>query len=306
MGEREEPGALWRFGDSPFTWGGIGVIVGSAIVSPTWFKFAFVGGGMAIAIGILRAKPFNGRSSRFRFAANLALLACLGIGWRLLWKVIPAPVEPLTKQEAQELFRQNANQSQPVSQIPPPEDARSPLTKADFLKLLQQYKFAGNTVGNDKIPSLPAVTPNPQALGLSGQLPAPRQPVIISVPNSFEDGTITGKNLATGMADLFIQLNVKHSSATGDYRDEGLAGRDRLLGDLRSTNLVAVPKDCIQQWSDSSINLRFTRDFWPSILGRVKSEAENRKIAPLNESEIEVCYQIKELGEPPTEEVCPK
>ena len=171
MGEREEPGALWRFGDSPFTWGGIGVIVGSAIVSPTWFKFAFVGGGMAIAIGILRAKPFNGRSSRFRFAANLALLACLGIGWRLLWKVIPAPVEPLTKQEAQELFRQNANQSQPVSQIPPPEDARSPLTKADFLKLLQQYKFAGNTVGNDKIPSLPAVTPNPQALGLSGQRP---------------------------------------------------------------------------------------------------------------------------------------
>src|ERR1700683_2854466 len=207
MGEREEPGALWRFGDSPFTWGGIGVIVGSAIVSPTWFKFAFVGGGIAIAIGFLRAKPFNRRSSRFRFTANLVLLACLGIGWRFLWKIIPAPVETCTKQEAQELFRQNANQSQQVSQTPPPDDARQPLTKADFLRLLQQYKFSGSKVGNDKIPSSPSMTPNPQAgLGLSGQSPATRQPVIISVPNSFEDGPITGKNLATGTAGLLISL----------------------------------------------------------------------------------------------------
>jgi hypothetical protein len=217
-------------------------------------------------------------------------------------------VEPLTKQEAQELFRQNANHSQPVSQTPPPNDARKPLTKADFLKLLQQYKFAGSTVGDDKIQSPPPAMPNPQArLGLSSQTPVIRpRPVIISVPNSFEDGSITGKNLATGTTGLLAHLRVKASAATGDYRDEGLAGRDNLLGNLTASNYFPVPRDSIQQWSDTSINLRFTKNFWVWILEQVKRVAESRKIPPLTQSDIEVCYQLKEPDGMSAAPLCPK
>ncbi len=143
MGEEKKgPCAVWRFGDSPFAWGGVGVVVGSALVSPAWFTFAFVGGGIAIGIGLLRAGAFKGRSIIFRVVANVLLLSCLGVGWRLLWKVIPKPVEPLTKQDAQELLSKAAstNRSQAVPPAVPLKDAAEPITKAEFLTMLQQYE----------------------------------------------------------------------------------------------------------------------------------------------------------------------
>jgi hypothetical protein len=153
MGEAKEgPGALWRFGDSPFTWGGVGVIVGSALVSPAWFTFAFIGGGIAIAIGLLRARAFQGRSVICQVTVDILLLSCLGGGWFLLWKVIPKPVEPLTRQDAQDLLSKAANANRPPS-VPPGDDAAKPITKAEFTRMLQQYeasrsaqnKFANST-----------------------------------------------------------------------------------------------------------------------------------------------------------------
>ena len=132
-GEKRSISTLWRFFDSPFTWGGIGVLVGSALVSPTWFKFAFVGGGIAIAIGLLRA----GIESR---SLTFLLLVCFSAGWYWVWRVIPKPVEPLTKKDALELLSQaeDANRSQHDQTTVSPNDSQKPISRAEFLRMLQQ------------------------------------------------------------------------------------------------------------------------------------------------------------------------
>jgi hypothetical protein len=128
--------AFWRFADSPFTWGGGGVIIGAALVSPAWFKLVFVCGGVLIAIGLLRAGGFSNQS-RIR-AVTIVLLLCLGVGWWLLWKVIPKPVEPLTKREAQELMNQLSPANPPLV-ASPLDEATKPITKSEFLAMLNLW-----------------------------------------------------------------------------------------------------------------------------------------------------------------------
>jgi hypothetical protein len=102
MGESEEKNALWEFADSPFTWGGIGLILGAAIVSPALFKFAFIAAGVSVAIGFLRARAFKGKSITTRILLNLIILACMAFGWRSLWGWMPKPVEPPTPDQIAE------------------------------------------------------------------------------------------------------------------------------------------------------------------------------------------------------------
>jgi hypothetical protein len=133
----EEPMAkpLWRFADSPFTWGGIGVVIGSAVVTPVWFRYAFVGGGISIGIGFLRAGIFTGRHIVYRAITQVVLLLGLATCWWLLWKVIPKPEEPLTRKGAQEILRQFQSFNRPSPVI---ETSEKPLTKTDLEKIFQQ------------------------------------------------------------------------------------------------------------------------------------------------------------------------
>jgi len=152
--EKKDSAFLWRFGDSPFTWGGLGVIAGSALASPTWFKFAFVGGGIAIAIGLLRARPFTFKCPAWMVAANTILVLSFVAVWWLLWTVIPKPVECLTKQEAVDFLK--ASRAPALPSIQAIDDGTKPITKADFMKLLAQYlpakstapKLTTSTLGN--------------------------------------------------------------------------------------------------------------------------------------------------------------
>jgi hypothetical protein len=125
----EEPNSFWKFAESPFTWGGIGVIFGTALVSPAWFKGAFIGGGIAIAIGFLRANSFKHRSIVFRIVFHLIAGTGLVALWIALWNVIPRPSEPLTKKDLQDLG------------ILPPVGGQTSeaLTKVELTEALQQY-----------------------------------------------------------------------------------------------------------------------------------------------------------------------
>jgi hypothetical protein len=96
MAEPRKRSALSDFADSPFTWGGISLLVGAALVSPAWFRAAFIGAGVAIGIGIVRAFLFGNLSVYWRCFRTLALLLCLGYGWFRLWGAVPKPVEPAT------------------------------------------------------------------------------------------------------------------------------------------------------------------------------------------------------------------
>jgi hypothetical protein len=140
--EKTSVNAFWKFGDSPFTWGGIGVLVGSAIASPTWFRFAFISGGISIAIGLWRAG--------FGTISKVFLFFFLAGGWILLWRVIPKPVEPLTKKDAQEIFSraQDADHSQHGEPAESVKNLERPITKAEFLNMLHQYQSSAGTFAN--------------------------------------------------------------------------------------------------------------------------------------------------------------
>lgn len=92
----EEQHPLWKFLESSFTSGGIGVISGAALTAPATFKYAFIGGGVLIAIGILRANALKTRHPLVRVIGNSFLLAILVSLWIILWKVMPPPTEQAT------------------------------------------------------------------------------------------------------------------------------------------------------------------------------------------------------------------
>jgi hypothetical protein len=95
----EEQKPVWKFVDSALTGVGIGVVVGSAIVSPPWFLYIFIFGGIALEISFLRVKAYKDRIGLRRMVPNIVICLCIATGWALLWKVIPRPKEPPAKEE---------------------------------------------------------------------------------------------------------------------------------------------------------------------------------------------------------------
>jgi hypothetical protein len=87
---------FWKFAENPFTWGGIGVVIGAALASPASFRIAFIVGGFAVGVGLLRANSFNTKATWKRIIGNLVLYGLLACIWILLWKIIPKTVEPPT------------------------------------------------------------------------------------------------------------------------------------------------------------------------------------------------------------------
>jgi hypothetical protein len=88
------PQQISCFIDSPFTWGGIGAVIGAFLASPQGFKYAYFGSVPAIAVGLLRAGILSHKGALVRLFSNLVLCIGLIIGWMYLWKVVPKPTEP--------------------------------------------------------------------------------------------------------------------------------------------------------------------------------------------------------------------
>jgi hypothetical protein len=295
MKKREGPtSALWRFGDSPFTWGGVGVVIGSALASPVWFKYAFIAGGLAISIGLVRANFFNIRRTYLQL--NIALLLCLTAIWYGLWKAIPKPVEPLTREDARQLLgkfydqisdRENANRGAPrAAKL---DGAEKPITRSEFMKLLQQYGV------HPSQPTAPSPAPLPalkqgQAAPLQARAPDPE---IASVPKSFTDGQINGKNFGAMPRFVYMRIRVKSAAREGrNYGPEGWAG-DNLFGGLRGTNEFNLSSDIVKEWSDTAITLKFPTGYWQTLLDEIKTKAKERQLDIPQQSDLEVGYQLR-------------
>lgn len=107
---------IWNFSDSPWTWGGIGVIVG-AVAGTVPLGLLFAIGGVIIAVGLIRAKMFEGHARLIKVGGNTflcVLLALILIGAR---KLIPKAKECPSLEDIQKAFK-DAPQRQEVAQIP--------------------------------------------------------------------------------------------------------------------------------------------------------------------------------------------
>jgi hypothetical protein len=89
---------IWRFGDNPFTFGGVGVIVGGigALVS---VKSLFVVGALSIGIAIIRSNLFDGCRPFLKVVGNFGLCCVLSGLLFFIWRVTPKPKDPPTAHE---------------------------------------------------------------------------------------------------------------------------------------------------------------------------------------------------------------
>jgi hypothetical protein len=72
----------------------LGVVFGCALGSPAAYKYAFWCGGLAVAIAVVRAKPFKDKSTHVQASTTSLLWVGLAVVWLFLWHVIPRPAEP--------------------------------------------------------------------------------------------------------------------------------------------------------------------------------------------------------------------
>ena len=128
-------------------------------------------------------------------------------------------------------------------------------------------------------------------------MPTPTQasiPVISSAPAMYQDGQITGKNFGSKTGQVYLHLRVKPSAQKGDYGDGGSVGPDALLGGLwPSNNIDLTQAGIFQNWTDTSIQLKFPKGYWQQLVERVNNEAQYRKLNPPSQNDLEVGYQLK-------------
>lgn len=151
----EEDRKRWiAFIDAPWLGIGVGIVIG-AFGSLLSVKWLIVAGWGLISAETFR-HDFLRRGRKARLAGSTALSILIGLALFSAWEHTPLPVEPLTKKDAQELVSRFIPINQP--QVAPPPglaDPDKPITKAELLKMLQQYKTAA-PAGIPARPHVPA------------------------------------------------------------------------------------------------------------------------------------------------------
>jgi hypothetical protein len=160
---------LWLFGESPFTWGGIGVLVGAVGVAVS-LKVLFIVSGIPLAFGIVRAKFFEGCKIRWQILGNVALgvlMAGLLFG---LWGLVPKPKEPVSADDiANAVIKKQKEEVQQSRSTLPAEEQLKPSVVSPSKRQPSKHTFA--QVPQQTIPNVttqpPSVSPQPAKLTIS-------------------------------------------------------------------------------------------------------------------------------------------
>jgi hypothetical protein len=89
---------LWIFGESPLTWGAIGILFGAVAVVVS-MKWIFVLAGVVFAFAVLRMKFFEGRTFVIQIAGSLGLFCIIAVALLFVWRVVPKPKEAPTVED---------------------------------------------------------------------------------------------------------------------------------------------------------------------------------------------------------------
>src|SRR5882762_7689437 len=129
---------LWKFAESPITWGAIGVLVGAIgpFIPPKWgfiVTFAF------LVMALLKTNFFEGGSLLKHILGNLVLIGIMAALLVEVWHLLPKPQEPLTSKELVEAFcKRSPWLCSPPEQVQPRKTvaALAPSTTACGLKFV--------------------------------------------------------------------------------------------------------------------------------------------------------------------------
>jgi hypothetical protein len=269
-----------------------------SVVDLATFGLAVLGGSVA-----LKPPGQDQRVLKFLYFACFILLALVGFGAGQWGRNI----ENITRSKLQEKqTRTEERFSEDLKAVKRSSDAilafvANPpkgITQEQLSAFAKAYLESqkGNGQGSPATPM--------QASPLPSQPPNHSQPVILSAPRILTDGQIAGKNFGTVPRELHLHIRVKAAAQHGDYGSDGKVGPDALLGGLDGSNYPILSGNIVQQWSDTSIRLRFPDGYWQGLLGAIASEAKDRQLSPPQQSDLEVCYQIRIPDEGRSELFC--
>jgi hypothetical protein len=174
-----------------------------------------------------------------------------------------------------------------VSHRPTPQSLKfDPSLAAAIMKMAQ----ANATSGLTQTPQ--ATTARPPRLVLHAE--------ISSAPVAFHDGEIRGRSFGSSAGFVFLHLRIKPAAQNGPYAQYA----EKLLGGLNATNYYPLRDDIVQNWSDTSIQLRFPKGYWQELLSAASNVAHTRNIPPPQKSDIQACYQVSLSDEEKSDYFC--
>jgi hypothetical protein len=143
----------------------------------------------------------------------------------------------------------------------------------------------------------------PPAASSQPVLPIPSRhpdPIVLSVPPPFQSGEVTGKNFGTTPGTVYLHPRVKRSAQHGTYA----VNTENLLAGMTRMNYVRLDESMVQDWSDTTIQLRFPAEYWKMLLRQITDTARNRGVEPLSQSDIDICYQVQRTDSERSEAAC--
>jgi hypothetical protein len=136
--------------------------------------------------------------------------------------------------------------------------------------------------------SVPSIAPQRSETRPLDAQQSPFPPLILSAPKMYSDGEIKGANFGSTRGQIAIHIRVKPSRRAWSYESLG----DMLIGNLRMSNFQNLDDKFIQQWSDTSIQLKFPTGYKDFIVSIISQRAESRALKSPAESDLEVGFQI--------------
>jgi hypothetical protein len=141
--------SLSAFVESPFFWGGVGVVL--TILAFVFWGFLFVIAWFFFAVAVIKTPIFVGQSRNTRIAGNVGVCVFLGFGLFLIWWKLPPPQSAVSREDISKALKEalatptpQANLSSPQFTPTPPspasQSARNEL-RADSLKPIRDVAF---------------------------------------------------------------------------------------------------------------------------------------------------------------------
>jgi hypothetical protein len=114
---------LWMFGESPLTWGAVGMLLG-AVAAVVSLKVLFICAGVILVLGMIRVDFFEGRTwaARIIGSALLGFFICLAL--ILVWLIVPKPKQPASAEEIASEVRKKLEE-RPIASISLPPSVRA-------------------------------------------------------------------------------------------------------------------------------------------------------------------------------------
>lgn len=253
---------IWRFVESPITWGGMGLLGGAVIVlvPAVGLKWVFVFTWGLVVSALLKEKFWEKKGLTTRIIGNTAVSIVFGIVFMGGWHYIPKPKDPPTAEEiAEAIVKKTPARAEHAATTTPDSPQRSIFSHAPTANEIAEEVMK-------KISNIPPINNNELRQEVAAYTKDLRE--LERIRNEAYQRTRRPASLQPGAEErskhwFAVEDQVKERFVQ-DYRDKGMSLRDlmmqrlgmkgpptpTILDDGVPINLVDIHPPCYEQLAD--------------------------------------------------------